>query len=107
MKSKIHPQINPVVFVDSASDTEFITTSTLRSEKTRDIDGIKHFVITVEISSASHPFYTGKQRFIDTGGRLEKFKARMDKVEKKSVNRRGKKVKHAARAAKQIEETEA
>lgn len=73
MKAKIHPTLNPVVFVDTGAGTEFITRSTLTSKNTRDIDGVKHFVVQVDISSASHPFYTGKQRAIAAAGRVEKF----------------------------------
>lgn len=73
MKPKIHPKLNPVVFVDTGAGTEFISRSTLSSKNTRDIDGVSHFVVQVDISSASHPFYTGKQRAIAVDGRVEKF----------------------------------
>ncbi len=71
MKNGIHPKLNPVVFVDGKN--EFITRSTMTSTEKRDIDGVEHFVITVEISSATHPFFTGKQKLIDTAGRVERF----------------------------------
>jgi large subunit ribosomal protein L31 len=73
MKDKIHPKLNPCVFVDTGAGTEFITRSTLSSKTSRNIDGVDHFVIQVDISSASHPFYTGKQRAIAVDGRVEKF----------------------------------
>lgn len=73
MKEGIHPTLNPVIFVDTGANTEFITRSTLSSKQTRDIDGVTHFVIPVDISSASHPFYTGKQRAIAAEGRVAKF----------------------------------
>ena len=73
MKPKIHPKLNPVVFVDTGAGTEFVTRSTLSSKTSRDIDGVNHFVVQVDISSASHPFYTGKQRAIAVDGRVEKF----------------------------------
>lgn len=73
MKSKIHPTLNPVVFVDTGAGTEFVSRSTLTSKTSRDIDGVSHYVIQVDISSASHPFYTGKQRAIAAAGRVEKF----------------------------------
>ena len=73
MKDKIHPKLNPVVFVDTGANTEFVTRSTLSSKNTRDIDGVPHFVIQVDISSASHPFYTGKQRALQAAGRVDKF----------------------------------
>ncbi len=100
MKKDIHPQVNPVVFVDTSSGARFITTSTLTSEKTEVIDGIEHYVINIEISSASHPFFTGNQVFVDTARRLEKFQNRLKKVEEVSKNRRTKKAKRAARQAK-------
>lgn len=83
MKKDIHPKVNPVVFVDTSCGVEFVTTSTLTSEKTKKINGVDHYVVNVEISSASHPFYTGKQMLIDTAGRVDKFKARMEAAKKK------------------------
>lgn len=74
MKADIHPEYHPVVFVDVGSDFELVTRSTLTSEEKREIDGVEHYVVKVEISSASHPFYTGKQRFVDTAGRIDKFR---------------------------------
>lgn len=73
MKSGIHPKLHPVIFVDTGAHTEFVTRSTLTSKNTRDIDGVSHYVIQVDISSASHPFYTGKQRALTQAGRVEKF----------------------------------
>lgn len=73
MKADIHPTLHPVVFVDSGAGTEFISRSTLTSKQTRNIDGVDHHVIFVDISSASHPFYTGKQRAISVAGRVERF----------------------------------
>lgn len=99
MKPDIHPKTNPVVFVDSSSGAEFVTTSTLSSEETRDIDGVAHFVIRVEISSASHPFFTGEERFVDTAGRVDKFKAKLERVEAAAQARKGKKAKKAKKAA--------
>ena len=103
MKKNIHPKSNPVVFLDSSSHTEFVTTSTLTSDKTRDIDGVAHFVIPIEISSASHPFFTGKQILVDTARRVEKFKEKMEKTAKASGERKGKKAKRVARAKKQVD----
>ena len=79
MKKDIHPESHPVVFVDTSCGAEFITTSTLTSEDTRDIDGVPHFVIKVEVSSASHPFFTGKMKLVDTAGRVDKFKNKYKK----------------------------
>ena len=76
MKSDIHPQYAAVVFRDLASGVTFLTRSTVSSDKTIDHDGTTYPVIDVEISSESHPFYTGKQRIMDSAGRVEKFNSR-------------------------------
>lgn len=76
MKKDIHPQYHPVVFVDPSVGAEFITHSTMTSDETRDIDGVKHYVVRMEISSASHPFFTGKRKLVDTAGRVERFRAK-------------------------------
>jgi len=76
MKTDIHPDYAPVVFRDLASGEMFLTRSTVTSEKTVEFEGTTYPVIDVEISSASHPFYTGKQRILDSAGRVEKFNTR-------------------------------
>jgi large subunit ribosomal protein L31 len=76
MKSDIHPDYAPVVFRDLASGETFLTRSTVKSDKTIELGGETYPVIDVEISSASHPFYTGKQRILDSAGRVEKFNSR-------------------------------
>ncbi len=76
MKSDIHPKLHPVVFIDPSADAEFISQSTMTSDTTRDIDGVEHYEIRLEISSASHPFYTGRQHFVDSAGQIEKFQRR-------------------------------
>ena len=73
MKTDIHPTYNAVVFRDLASGETFLTRSTVTSSKTIELDGVEYPVIDIEISSASHPFYTGKQRIMDSAGRVEKF----------------------------------
>ena len=65
-----------VVFRDLGSGDTFLTRSTVSSDKTIELDGVEYPVIDVEISSASHPFYTGKQRIMDSAGRVEKFNQR-------------------------------
>ena len=80
MKNDLHPKYGFVVFKDIASDFAFLTRSTKTSENTMKWeDGNEYPVIEVEISSASHPFFTGKQRLVDTAGRIEKFKQRYAK----------------------------
>lgn len=77
MKKEIHPNYGPVVFRDLASGTSFLTRSTMGSGKTIEWeDGNTYPVVDVEISSESHPFYTGKQRIMDSAGRVEKFNQR-------------------------------
>ena len=76
MKTDIHPDYQAVVFRDLASGETFLTRSTVTSDKTIDLDGETYPVIDVEISSESHPFYTGKQRIMDSAGRVEKFNKR-------------------------------
>lgn len=74
MKAAIHPVNNPVIFVDG--DHEWVGVSTMTSNETRSVDGVDHFVIKVEISAFTHPFYTGQKRIVDTAGRVEKFMRR-------------------------------
>jgi len=76
MKTDIHPAYQAVVFRDLGSGETFLTRSTVTSDKTIELDGVEYPVIDVEISSASHPFYTGKQRIMDSAGRVEKFNQR-------------------------------
>lgn len=76
MKSDLHPQTHPVIFVDG--NHEIISRSTLKSGTQREIDGVKHYVIPVEISAFTHPFYTGEQRIIDTAGQVERFMRRLE-----------------------------
>jgi len=80
MKPKIHPEYGPVVFRDTATDTMFLTRSTMRSsEMVQWEDGNEYPVVNLEISSASHPYYTGKQQLVDTAGRVERFRQRYAK----------------------------
>jgi large subunit ribosomal protein L31 len=78
MKPEIHPpEYRPVVFQDSATGFAFLTRSTARADRTiRWSDGQEYPLVSVEVSSASHPFYTGEQRMVDTAGRIERFRAR-------------------------------
>jgi large subunit ribosomal protein L31 len=80
MKSGIHPEVYDVVFIDASTGAQFVSTSTYKTKETMEIDGKEHYVIKVDVSSNSHPFYTGKQNLIDTAGRVEKFEAKMAKA---------------------------
>ena len=79
MKAGIHPEYRKVVFVDVSTGTEFVTRSTVRASRTREVDGEELPEIRVEISSASHPFYTGTMREIDTAGKIDRFRRRYQK----------------------------
>jgi len=86
MKKDIHPKdYRPVLFIDSSNDTEFIIPSTVAtSEKAKaKTDGKEYPVFRVEISSVTHPFYTGEMRTLDTAGRVERFKQKRAQAKKK------------------------
>lgn len=77
MKKDIHPDYRPVVFMDHAANFSFLTRSTVRTTETvKWTDGNEYPVYKLEISSASHPFFTGKMKFVDTAGRVEKFQTK-------------------------------
>jgi large subunit ribosomal protein L31 len=80
MRQGIHPDYREVVFLDTTSEVKFITRSTLKTSDTIQMeDGKTYPLIKIEVSSASHPFYTGKNVFLDTAGRVEKFNKRYSK----------------------------
>ena len=74
MKSDIHPEYRYVVFRDESADFQILTQSTVQSRHTIEVDGVEYPLVKLEISSASHPFYTGKQKIVDTAGRVERFR---------------------------------
>ncbi len=80
MKTGIHPEYKEVVFQDISSDFSFLTRSTINSKETiKWEDGNEYPLVKVEVSSASHPFYTGKHKMLDSGGRVDRFKRRYGK----------------------------
>jgi len=80
MKAGIHPEYKEVVFQDMSSDFAILTRSTMGSKETiKWEDGKEYPLIKVEVSSASHPFYTGKHKVLDSGGRVDRFKKRYGK----------------------------
>ncbi len=80
MKKDIHPHYREVVFLDTSSDLRFLTRSTIQAKDTIEWeDGKTYPLVKVEISAASHPFYTGKKIFVDTAGRIEKFQQKYRK----------------------------
>ncbi|MCB1131583.1 MAG: type B 50S ribosomal protein L31 [Verrucomicrobiae bacterium] len=80
MKKDIHPNYQPAVFVDMTTGARFVTRSTRSSDKKEEIDGVEHNVITMGITSDSHPFFTGQKQFVDTEGRIDKFQKRFGAV---------------------------
>ncbi|AWK74030.1 MULTISPECIES: type B 50S ribosomal protein L31 [Rhodococcus] len=77
MKPNIHPDYHPVVFQDASTGTTFLTRSTVTSDRTVEwADGNTYPLVVVDVTSESHPFWTGAQRVMDTAGRVEKFERR-------------------------------
>ena len=85
MKTDIHPEYRDVVFMDTSTGDQFIIRSTMSAKETIELDGTEYPLVKVEVSSSSHPFYTGKVKFVDSAGRVEKFqkKYNWDKRKKK------------------------
>jgi len=80
MKKGIHPEYRPVVFHDVSSEFSILTRSTIKTSETIQwTDGNTYPLVKLEISSGSHPFFTGKQKLMDTAGRVEKFNKKYSK----------------------------
>ena len=80
MKKGIHPAYRAVVFLDAAANFSFVSSSTVKTTDTiKWTDGNEYPLYRVEISSASHPFFTGKMKFVDTTGRVEKFQKKFQR----------------------------
>ena len=73
MRADIHPQYRDIVFHDTTSDEMYLTKSTMETEETISYEGTDYPCVKIEVSSSSHPFYTGKKMLLDTAGRVEKF----------------------------------
>ncbi len=83
MKAEIHPNYRPVVFMDAAAEFSFVTRSTVETTETIEwTDGNTYPLYKVEISSASHPFFTGQMKIVDTAGRVERFERRYGRRKK-------------------------
>ncbi len=82
MKKEGHPEYHPVCFVDVSTGRKFLTRSTMRSKQKETIDGVEYYVVVREVTSDSHPAYTGEKRFVDTAGRVEKFQSKFKRVRK-------------------------
>ncbi|GAB3642302.1 type B 50S ribosomal protein L31 [Spirosoma arcticum] len=76
MKKGIHPDYRDVVFHDLSSDYKFLTRSTVQTKDTIEYEGQTYPLVKIEVSSQSHPFYTGKNVLLDTAGRVDKFRKR-------------------------------
>ena len=84
MKQGIHPDnYREVAFKDMSNDVTFITRSTISTRETIEIDGKTYPLVKLEITNASHPFFTGKQKLVDTAGRVDKFMSRYGNRNKK------------------------
>ena len=79
MKPDIHPDYHKVVFVDTATGDEWVSRSTMTSSETKEIDGEEMPLIRLEISSHSHPFWTGTMRELDADGKIDRFRRRYGK----------------------------
>jgi len=81
MKKETHPEYREVLFHDTSVDKYFLIPSTLNTDQTKEWeDGKTYPYYPLDISSASHPFYTGKHKIVDTGGRVDRFKKRFAKT---------------------------
>jgi len=79
MKPDIHPDYQPIVFEDASANYRFLTRSTLKADPTKTVvweDGNTYPLVQLDISNASHPFYTGQMKIIDSAGRVERFNKR-------------------------------
>ena len=83
MKKDIHPDYHKVLFVDTSTGKEWVSRSTITSDKTKEVDGEELPVVRLEISSESHPFWTGQQREVDSEGRVERFRKRYGQTTRK------------------------
>jgi large subunit ribosomal protein L31 len=79
VRKDIHPDYHKVLFVDTATGKEWVTRSTLRSAETREVEGEQLPVVKLEVSSVSHPFWTGKMREVDADGKIDRFRRRYAK----------------------------
>ena len=100
MKQNIHPTLNPIIFIDEDTKEEIFSQSTMTSEETREVDGVTYYVVRLDVTSFSHPFFTGEMRFVDRQGRVDKFIQKMQNAQ----NTAGKKKKKLAKQADAVAE---
>ena len=83
MKKDKHPKYQKVLFVDTSTGHKFVCGAALESDETEEFEGVEYPVCRVAISSASHPFFSGKQGLVDTEGRVDKFRKRYQRKQTK------------------------
>ena len=86
MRKDIHPEYREVLFHDTSVDTYFVVASALETDQTKEWEGKTYPYYPLDVSSASHPFYTGKQNLVDTAGRVDKFRKRFGSKSKIAVS---------------------
>ena len=84
MKDGIHPNYREVLFHDVSNDFKFVTRSTIQTRENITHEGKEYPLVKIEVSSESHPFYTGKHKIVDTAGRVEKFRQKFGTVGSKT-----------------------
>ena len=107
MKRDIHPEYREVLFHDTSVDQYFLIPSTIQTDQTKEWEGKSYPYCPLDISSASHPFYTGKHKLVDTGGRVDKFNKRFRKPSSKAKSEESPVVEEAAVETPVIEEAAA
>ena len=107
MKRDIHPEYREVLFHDTSVDQYFLIPSTIQTDQTKEWEGKSYPYCPLDISSASHPFYTGKHKLVDTGGRVDKFNKRFRKPSSKAKSEESPVVEEAAAEAPVVEEAAA
>lgn len=83
MQKDIHPRLHPVIFVDASTGDEVVTSSTMTSNETREVDGTQFYVLRADVTAYSHPFYTGTERVARNVGRVERFNRKYRRGAKK------------------------
>ncbi len=107
MKRDIHPEYREVLFHDTSVDQYFLIPSTIQTDQTKEWEGKSYPYCPLDISSASHPFYTGKHKLVDTGGRVDKFNKRFRKPSSKAKSEESPVVEEAAVETPVVEEVAA
>lgn len=95
MKKNIHPEYQEVLFIDSSNGAKFLIGSTFKTDQTAEFEGKQYPVCHISVSSASHPFFTGSNQFIDTEGRVDKFTKRYAKKQQQNRDEKEKREKAA------------